>query len=90
MGRYGGEEFVILLPETTPDEAAALAERLRDALEKMSIQYEGDSIQVRSSFGVSGIVPPEEASLEDLLRNADRALYEAKGAGGNQVCVHAG
>jgi diguanylate cyclase (GGDEF)-like protein len=87
IGRYGGEEFIILLPETDPPVATALAQRLRLALEQQQMQYEGHIIQVKASFGVTGVVPSTTAVLDDLLRCVDQALYEAKETGRNRVCV---
>jgi diguanylate cyclase (GGDEF)-like protein len=87
IGRYGGEEFVILLPEIEPTTAVGIAEKLRLGLEQKCIQYENHTIELGVSFGVTGVVPPLVVPLEDLLRCADRALYKAKEAGRNQVCI---
>jgi diguanylate cyclase (GGDEF)-like protein len=87
VGRYGGEEFVILLPEIDPATAVGIAEKLRLALEQKSIQYEGHSIKLAASFGVTGVASSQVIALEELLRCADRALYEAKETGRNRVCL---
>jgi diguanylate cyclase (GGDEF)-like protein len=87
IGRYGGEEFVILLPEIDPLTAVGIAEKLRSALEQMHIQYEEHALDLRASFGVTGVMPPEQVALNALQRYADRALYEAKETGRNRVCV---
>jgi diguanylate cyclase (GGDEF)-like protein len=84
--RYGGEEFTVLLPSTDAEGGRQLAERLRVAAEEMVVDA-GDAGEVRvtSSFGVASY--PEELSAAALLRAADRALYQAKTAGKNQVIV---
>jgi len=87
IGRFGGEEFVILLPEIEPVTAVSISEKLRSVLEQMWIEYEGHALDMRASFGVTGVVPPGEVVLEDLMRYADRALYEAKETGRNRVCL---
>jgi diguanylate cyclase (GGDEF)-like protein len=81
--RLGGEEFAVLLPDTDLDGAAQLAERIREALEGASIEYEGASIALTASFGVSCF--PATANAEDLLTDADRRLYQAKRQGKNTV-----
>lgn len=81
--RLGGEEFAVLLPDTDLDGAAQLAERLREALESTAIDYEGESISLTASFGVSSF--PATANAEDLLTDADRRLYDAKRRGKNTV-----
>ena len=81
--RLGGEEFAVLLPDTDLDGAAQLAERIRESLEATSIDYEGASISLTASFGVSCF--PATAAAEDLLTDADRRLYDAKRRGKNTV-----
>ncbi|HWQ08391.1 MAG TPA: sensor domain-containing diguanylate cyclase, partial [Holophaga sp.] len=87
VGRFGGEEFVILLPETGLDGAASLAERLRRSVEALDIQLPGrTAIQVTASFGVS-VLTSGDPAYEAVLRRADKALYRAKQAGRNRVEV---
>jgi diguanylate cyclase (GGDEF)-like protein len=81
--RLGGEEFAVLLPDTDLEGAAQLAERIRESLEATSIDYEGASISLTASFGVSCF--PATAAAEDLLTDADRRLYDAKRRGKNMV-----
>ncbi len=88
VGRYGGEEFIILLPETEPAAATRVAQKLRLALEQQRIQYEEHSFGVTASFGVAGVVSSGNISLEELFRCADRAVYEAKETGRNRVCTY--
>lgn len=90
--RYGGEEFCILLPFTTPDEAAFVAQRLRKAVEKTPIniseeQVEGETINVSISVGVSSYDENIETPAQ-LYQNADMALYEAKRRGRNKVIFY--
>jgi diguanylate cyclase (GGDEF)-like protein len=84
--RYGGEEFTVLLPATGAEGGRQLAERLRVAVEELSISVgDGRTVRVTSSFGVASF--PEERSGAALMRAADRALYRAKAAGKNTVVV---
>lgn len=78
--RYGGEEFVLLLPQTNVVAAVEVAERIRRSMQEM-IKLDGQS--VTASFGVIEI--KENLSIEELIKLADEALYEAKAAGRNQV-----
>ena len=84
VGRWGGEEFVMLLPETPGDPAHALAERLREVFAGTVVALgDGRETSFTASFGVA--VRSDLTSLEDVLRAADAALYEAKGAGRDRV-----
>lgn len=83
IGRYGGEEFVILCPETPLETALERAERLRRAIAETSIAGR-EQIQVTASFGVSQI--EEEDTAESVIKRADEALYEAKNNGRNRTC----
>ncbi len=82
VGRYGGEEFTALLPDTSLQGGATLAEKLRATIEQTEIA--GLSGGLTASFGVATL-PDHAASGEHLLRAADRALYAAKNAGRNRV-----
>jgi diguanylate cyclase (GGDEF)-like protein/PAS domain S-box-containing protein len=86
VGRTGGEEFVVLLPDTRLDEAARLGERLRERMAQTPLQHAGHSIVVTVSLGLSEI-SPRDASADVALLRADQALYEAKAAGRNRLCV---
>jgi len=83
--RYGGEEFVLLLPETDAAAALGVAERLRTAIASRGIASEGAELQVTASFGVSALSAAMPESIDDLVRAADEALYRAKLAGRNRV-----
>jgi diguanylate cyclase (GGDEF)-like protein len=84
IGRYGGEEFVALLPDSDIEGATVLAEKLRVAIESLPIA--GLDRNISASFGVA-VLPPHALTGEQLLRAADRALYAAKNAGRNRVEV---
>lgn len=81
-GRYGGEEFAILLPETTAEEALIFAERLRTSVESMEVAPH--SIRCTASLGVAQM-DGTTADYKELIQNADQALYKAKEEGRNRV-----
>ena len=83
IGRYGGEEFVIVAPGCTSNAAALLAERFRLSIASKSITLPDDSIFVTMSFGVAGTADMKNA--DDLLRAAEDALRRAKNSGKNRV-----
>ncbi|MDJ0838726.1 MAG: diguanylate cyclase [Acidobacteriota bacterium] len=85
VGRYGGEEFMVLLPETGLDDASALAERIRLSLEKMSLQDVHQDLKVTGSIGVAAYHPGFKMKLRPFVEAADQALYHAKENGRNQV-----
>jgi diguanylate cyclase (GGDEF)-like protein/PAS domain S-box-containing protein len=82
--RWGGEEFLLLLPETGRDVALAVAERLRHTVEAANVECNGQFIRFTVSIGIA---EPDEtdACADDTVRRADRALYSAKSAGRNRV-----
>lgn len=88
VGRFGGEEFVICCPDTDPDGALAVAERLRCAIESSSLSFEGHTLQYTASFGVTSI-QPEDQSLNDMLRRSDQLLYYSKDNGRNRCTCDA-
>ncbi|NOI67128.1 GGDEF domain-containing protein [Vibrio sp. 99-8-1] len=85
VARLGGEEFAVLLPETDRQESLLLAERIRCAVDEYSFEDEGNSIHCTVSIGVS-VCSRGNNCFGDLLKEADRALYQAKEQGRNQVC----
>lgn len=85
LARFGGEEFVILLPDCTLDNAFKLAETLRKDVQKLIVPFEGQNIRFTASFGVSCGKPDTVFTPDDLLNSADKALYQAKRDGRNCV-----
>ena len=83
-GRYGGEEFVVLLPDTPLEGARLFAERLRKAIEELNIVHEQQSLKCTVSIGVA-CTHPGMPSYQMLIEEADKALYQAKSAGRNRV-----
>ena len=91
VSRYGGEEFLIILPNTEFDGAQALGQKLCTAVESLAIEhnYSSTSSIVTVSAGVATAVPTksQRSSIENLVHAADMALFKAKQAGRNQVCL---
>ncbi|MFT4241626.1 MAG: GGDEF domain-containing protein [Acidovorax sp.] len=85
VGRYGGEEFLVLLPGTPLDGAVELADALRAAVAQTPCMHEGHAIPVTVSVGASGARLAPGAHWDPLLQAADQALYAAKSAGRNRV-----
>lgn len=88
LARYGGEEFAVLMPETDATGASFVAERIREAVDKMNLQHPLSELgRVTVSVGVASLVPKKDFEASRLLRNADEALYSAKRSGRNRVVV---
>lgn len=85
-GRYGGEEFVVLLPDTTTERATIVAERLRLAVERYIVKHEELELRVTISAGIAEFEHHYERPLS-WLEAADQALYKAKESGRNKVIV---
>lgn len=85
VGRYGGEEFAILLPNANLEGAAVVAERIREKIAATIVEVDGNAISMTASFGVACYPAPGIDDLNDLLKAADKALYEAKESGRNRV-----
>lgn len=83
-GRLGGEEFAVMLPETSLNNAAKLAERLRVEIEKTTIGTQKGEVKTTASFGIAS-VGEDHVSLEELINKADDALYQAKWKGRNRI-----
>ncbi|HJW80781.1 MAG TPA: diguanylate cyclase [Acidiferrobacterales bacterium] len=88
IGRWGGEEFVILMPETPLAGAAILAERLREVLARLAIDTTAGTLHFTISAGVAARGGPD-ADITDILQRADTALYAAKQHGRNRIQVSA-
>jgi diguanylate cyclase (GGDEF)-like protein len=87
-GRLGGDEFCFALPGTDNNEAARLAERIRERLSTLAFGMSiGSPFSVTATFGVAGSEPDVDA--KEVMEAADRALYRAKSAGRNRVMVEA-
>ena len=86
VGRYGGEEFLIVLNNTGLDKAYKISEKIRKLLENTTFEYDHIKVKITSSFGVYGITT-NKISMEELILNADKNLYEAKTSGRNKTVV---
>lgn len=88
--RYGGEEFVLVMPDTSAEMAAVVAERLRSAVEQKPFAVPGSDarLSITASLGIASLLPAGDTP-EALLRRADTALYEAKRSGRNRVVAAA-
>jgi diguanylate cyclase (GGDEF)-like protein len=86
LGRYGGEEFVILLPESNPENTQQVAERLRKLIENQPFPTRQGSVQITISLGLATVCEREE-DLAALIERADQALYIAKRSGRNRVAA---
>lgn len=84
VARYGGDEFVIILPETSEHEAYAVGEKLRKTVEKYDLKVNSSTVRLSLSIGISTL-GPEHRSYFDLIEEADRAMYEAKQSGKNTI-----
>jgi diguanylate cyclase (GGDEF)-like protein len=83
--RYGGDEFIVLMPEAGRDEALAMAERLREEIMRMTVVTPEGTLMMTVSLGVANLGPNGEDDLDNLINRADRAMYQAKAAGRNTV-----
>ncbi|TAL04067.1 MAG: diguanylate cyclase [Porticoccaceae bacterium] len=86
-GRYGGEEFAVLLTNTMQAGALVVAERIREAMRSEEVQFSDHEISFTASIGVVQF-DPECSSASELIARADRALYAAKRGGRDLVCCH--
>jgi diguanylate cyclase (GGDEF)-like protein len=85
FARFGGEEFVLVLPETDREGAVEAAEAIRRLVAEHSMTFEGQMIRVTVSLGVATFDKSEHKGPDDLIRTADKNLYQAKGNGRNRV-----
>lgn len=88
--RFGGEEFMVLLPQTGEDASRVLAERLRGAIAGARFRHEGQAFSITVSIGVTTLLPGALTKRRELLEKVDKALYQAKSLGRNQVCTSFG
>jgi len=85
IARFGGEEFVVLMPETSTKEAKLVAEKLRKKVESSPFNFKKEPVQITVSFGISEFAKGE--TIEEVFSRADKALYKAKDNGRNQVQI---
>jgi|APSaa5957512622_1039677.scaffolds.fasta_scaffold62229_2 diguanylate cyclase (GGDEF)-like protein len=86
-GRYGGEEFIILLPEISQSVAVNVSERLRKEIENLKIIWKGLELSVTVSIGCTEYLPGYDKQSDSMINRADQALYIAKEEGRNQTRV---
>lgn len=89
IGRYGGDEFLVILPDSTTSAAAEQANRLCQQVRSMEMTIQNDAVGLTLSVGIAQLRPHSE-TWQALLERADRALYQAKAAGGNQWKISEG
>jgi len=87
--RFGGEEFVIVMPDTSAQLAVEVAERVRESVEEMAFETSGQKLKVTTSVGVATLNRNSDDDMKALLKHADTALYEAKNNGRNKVVAKA-
>jgi diguanylate cyclase (GGDEF)-like protein len=87
IGRFGGEEFILLLPEYNLQQAYQYAERLRHHINRLDFSYQEEPIHIQGSFGVASGVIQQVDEFNHLIQQADHALYQAKHHGRNQVVM---
>lgn len=87
VARFGGEEFVMLLPETSEEDCVYLADKIREKIKTSSLQFEGVTIELAISAGVA-MLDEGQVDIEEPLRLADEALYDSKNNGRNLVTLY--
>lgn len=88
FGRYGGEEFLLILPDTTMDEARKVGEKVRTAVESNTVLFEGKELKITISLGLAEYLNSESANEDQLIGSADTALYSAKKSGRNRLVAN--
>lgn len=83
VGRYGGEEFIIILPSTAQEQVKIVVDRIRANIEKTPVQVGGLSIEVTASLGVA--TAKKDSDVEEIIKSADEAMYQAKKSGRNCI-----
>ena len=85
--RYGGDEFVLLLPKAQTSEAAGVVQRIREEYFSASAALLNRPEGVRMSVGIGSVRESQSASADQLIAAADKALYDAKGAGRDRIAI---
>ncbi len=85
--RYGGEEIILILPQTAKNEARIIAERIRKKVEELKLEYQGHSFKLTISGGVASY-PMDSVSMEGIVQCADKALYQAKENKKNNITLY--
>lgn len=87
VGRYGGEEIVVILPETSPDIAQTIANQIREVIATNSISFEESTLNITASIGISSLTAGH-GSYQEVFGEADQALYLSKQQGRNRVSIY--
>ena len=85
LGRYGGEEFLVILPDQDAAAARVVGERMRQSIERLPLRWQGEVLHLTVSIGLAARRPGDDPAR--LLARADKALYRAKHEGRNRVCA---
>jgi diguanylate cyclase (GGDEF)-like protein len=88
VARFGGEEFLVILPKAIMKDAVVIAERIRRSIEATPLSMDGEEVHLTVSLGVAAVPAIWPDSKEEFIKCADTALYEAKGKGRNRVCFY--
>jgi diguanylate cyclase (GGDEF)-like protein len=89
VGRYGGEEFLVVLPGCDQINAVSHAERLRSALNRIAVETKSGPLHFTASFGVTVVTPAEAVDAQTAIHTADAAMYSSKHAGRDRVTFNA-
>jgi len=87
LARYGGDEFIALLPETDSDNALGVGDKIRKAIENTAFDMEGNQIKATASIGIASF-PKHAENTDSLLHKVDRAMYQSKNSGRNKVTLY--
>ena len=88
MPGSGGEEFSVILPETSEEGAYVLAERIRRGIEENQFKIDNASLKITSSCGIAALNSGKFKDISEFIKAADNALYEAKESGRNKSCIY--
>ena len=87
LGRYGGEEFIMLFPESDQKTSIIAAERIRKNIENTNLSFNNKILTITVSIGISTLSNYSTESLDTLIQHADKALYKSKGTGRNRITI---